>query len=283
MGCTERTDTAIMKAFCFSVHAVDVSDSDSSSSASEFIDADVREELDFRLTLLRDEIIEHYAQYVSRLCVLIKDRTNVDDFRTFLLRLPALATGLRKQRGGLLEDVKGKLQQADNINKIFDLIGDECASFLNYSIFESIRVEYCSDIDCPKLKYRSLLKDHVEKHNIKEFFAINPQLEKLTDTSKTLKLKMDIKLTNKVTRLIKLKHTLAVILGTTPGALRLISVKKGCVIITFCIPDSVGNVIFAENKISPKLTQHFRALRVLWMEYNSHRFNISGKVRSLCY
>ena len=244
---------------------------------SEPLDLVVQEELEFQLTHLRDKIINQYAQFVHRLCVIVKDKTNIDDFRTFLLRLPALASGLSKQHGGtgLLEDVKEKLDEAKSLNKIFDLLGDKCASFLNYGIFESIREEYCSDIDCPKLRYSDLLKEHIEKHNIKDFFAINPQLEKLTDETKTIRLKLDIDLTSKVTRLINIKHTLAAILGVTPRTLQLISVKRGCVVVTFLIQASVGGVVFADNMISPKQVQDIRALPALWMEYDGHRWNFT--------
>ena len=42
--------------------------------------------------------------------------------------------------------------------------------------------------------------------------------------------------------------------------LRLISVKKGCVVVIFLIPAAVGDAIFADKKINPKQAGLFRAL-----------------------
>ena len=55
------------------------------------------------------------------------------------------------------------------------------------------------------LKYHEHLKDYIDQHNIKEFFEINPQLEKRTAGHKELQFKFDIEQTSKIAKLADLK------------------------------------------------------------------------------
>ena len=50
----------------------------------------VHDDLIFLLNRKRDEIMNHYASFVSCLCTSVKATgVSVEDFRTFLLKLPA--------------------------------------------------------------------------------------------------------------------------------------------------------------------------------------------------
>ena len=225
----------------------------------------------------RTQIITKYAHFVSRICDTMVERdVSVTSLRTFVLQLPAFASDQEsKRQGRLLSEVEEKLEAVDSVDKIVNLIGRECASFLNYGIFKSIMDKYCGDLDCDEFNYPTHLKDYVDRHNVKEFFDVNPQLEKFTKNSKKLKLKMDIELTCKVARIVDLKYSLGAILGLRPSALRLYSVEEGCVIVTFLIPAFVKDAIF--KKITDKQKKDIQALSVLWMECDEYRVNFVKK------
>ena len=54
------------------------------------LDPEVHDDLIFLLNRKRDEIMNHYASFVSCLCTSVKATgVSVEDFRTFLLKLPA--------------------------------------------------------------------------------------------------------------------------------------------------------------------------------------------------
>lgn len=135
---------------------------------------------------------------------------------------------------------------------------------MNYEIFQSIQDKYCSDVDCEDFKYPGRLQAYIKKHEVKEFFDINPQLEKFTKASRKLKLKIDIGLTSKVAKVVDLKSSLAALLDLTPSALRLFSIEEGCVVVTFFIPAFVADVVFpANNNFSTKYEEGFRRLSIL--------------------
>ena len=193
---------------------------------------------------------------------------------TFLLELPAFASDEDENQGRLLSGVQEKLEKADTIYNVFNLLRKECASFLNYDIYESIQNKFCTEVECEDFKYPERLKAYIEQHSIKEFLDVNPQLEKFTKASKKLTLKIDIEVTSKVAKVVNLKSSVAALLGLRPTALRLLGIEEGCVIVTFLIPAFVADAIFGAGKIvSTKLKEELRNLPVLWM--NCGNFNLT--------
>ena len=130
---------------------------------------------------------------------------SVQRLQTYLLKLPAFSSDEDENQGKLLSGVEQKLEKADTIYKIFDLLGKECASFLNYDIYKSIQDKYCGGFDCEDFKYPEWLSAYIDKHKIKEFFYINPKLEKLNEASTKLMLKLDIEATSRVVKVVDLK------------------------------------------------------------------------------
>ena len=68
-----------------------------------------------------------------------------------------------------------------------------------------------------------------------------------------------------------------------PDALRLISVEKGCLVVTFLIPTQLAQIIFTgEKEFTAEEIKEFQALSVLWLECNQRRFEFligqKGKV-----
>ena len=249
----------------------------STGPSSTVLDPEVREDLKYILKQNRKQIINQYARYVSCLCSSLKKKgVDVEELSTFVLQLPAFSPDeedeLQDKR--LLSEMKMEIEEAKTVNKIFNLIGDKCASFLNYDIFQSILENYCSDMDCEQFQYPEKLQAYIDRHNIKEFFEINPQLEKFVDKSKKLKLKIDIDVTTKAAKIVDLKSSVASVLGLNPSALRLFSIEEGCVIATFLIPVSIAQAIFTrERGITSGQREGLRGLKVLWMKCDDYEYD----------
>jgi hypothetical protein len=189
---------------------------------------------------------------------------SVEDFRTYLLKLPAFASD---HHDTLLSGVRAEMKKADTINKLFDLIGEEYTSFLNYDIFQSILNKYCKGVDCEDLKYPEHLKAYVDEHNVAEFCSVNPQLAKTSTTSEKLHFKFDIEKTCRVGKVFDLKPKIAKLLGVIPSALQLFSVEDGCIIVTYLIPAFVAENIFAEDgDMTVEQWTAFQALSVQWVK-----------------
>lgn len=245
--------------------------------ASPPLDPEVKEDLIHMLKLSLKQIRTQYACYVSSLCDCVVEKgVTVQRLCTFLLKIPLSEDD---QQGMLLSGIERKLEEADTVYKIFDVIGKECASFLNYEIYQSILDKYCSDVECEDFRYPELLKAYIDKHNVKEFFSVNPQLEKCTEASKRMKLKIDIERTTKVAKVVDLKSSIAALLRLRPSALRLISVEEGCVMITFLIPVAVADTMFAAHKtMTPKQVEGFKSLSVLWIECGNFNFTFGKPI-----
>ena len=223
-----------------------------------------------------------FAHYVSSIIDCVVDRdVGVQRLRAFLLELPTFASGEEENQGRLLSGVEEKLEKAGTIYEIFNLIRKECASFLNYDIYLSIQNKFCSDVKCDDFKYPERLKAYINEHKVKEFFDINSQLEKITEASKKLCLKLDIEVTSKVTKLVDLKSTVAALLGLKPSALRLYSVEEGCVVVTFLIPFFVVDIVFAAGRMTSKTMKSFQELSVLWMKCGNFNFDLGGTIKPL--
>ena len=207
---------------------------------------------------------------------MIKKGVTVEHLRTYLLKLPAFACTADDKKNTLLAGVKAELKEADTIHKIFDLIGEEYTTFLNYDVFNFIYDKYCPDMEHEDLKYPEYLRAYINQHNIKEFFEINPKLEKCTAAYKKLQFKLDIEPTCKIAKIVDLEPKIASILGVKPSALRLVSVEEGCVIVTFLVPAFVADAILpADKKMTTDEAIALRALSVLWVQCGDYREEVN--------
>lgn len=271
----ETPESSITSSAESSLQATDQSISSSpSSSVTSPLEDDIKMDLHYQLEQNLDQIMQRYASFVSCLCDNVKKKEiTVENLRTYLLKQRAFAgSDGDDKRDMLLSEVRTKLQKAGTINEIFDLIGEEGTSYLNYDIFKFILDKYCHDVEDDDLKYPEYLKEYIEQHNVKEFFEINPQLEKDTAGYKKLQLKFDIEQTSKMVKLVNLKPAIAKILGLMPSALRLVDVEEGCVVATFLIPTFVADDIFpADKKMATHEADALRALSVLWVKCENYR------------
>ena len=189
----------------------------------------------------------------------------LEDFRHFLLGLSPYVDDYGDEWPRLLDHVKAKIEMADSIVRIFQVLTTDCCSFMDVSIFQSIIDEYEIDINSDvKLQYSEHLKSYLLNHKISEFIMINPKLDRLKN-SDILILKFNTDLSSSITKVLDLKSAIADILGLkSSAALQLLSIKKGCVVVTFSILSTVAESVFAQG-LTAKQEADIRALSVLWL------------------
>ena len=214
------------------------------------LDPRVRADLKQQLKLNFKQLSRRYGSFVSYVRrSVIKKGFTAEEICAYLLGLPALKSGESDQQVMLLSEISDKLEKATTVNGIFNVLNRNYATFLNYEIFQCIAEEYEVDPDHEKMKYPEYLDDYIKKHKLSEFEEINPLLKKFECGTNEMVLKFDIELTCSLAKLQDYTSNIADILGLRPSALRLLSIKEGCVVITLLIPASVADVIFSSNKV----------------------------------
>ena len=262
--------------------AVDAPRRSPSQSSISSLDPDIRMDLEQQLEMNLEQIIGHYASYAHYILTSIQAKgIGANSFRSYLLNLTAFRPGCREQCK-LLSGMKAELDEADTINKIFDLVSCNCASFFNIKIFQLLvdRFGIKDTEDTGILDYPEHLKAYINMHKISEFIAINPALEKHSTGSAKITFKFDLELTSKLAKVTKLQAAVAKILGLKASTLQLLSIEKGCVTVTFHIPAEAADILFVHNKeFTQGDIEDFRALSVLWLECNGHKYDFAkGKV-----
>ena len=232
------------------------------TESREQVDPDIREAIQLQLKHNLDQILTQYALYVSYICESVKKKKKpVDNLRTFLLNLPALKYRIEEEEHTLLAGKRDKLNDQTTINGIFDLISEECASFLNYGLFESIAKKYKISGKSDDMQYPKHIQVYLNSHKISEFVQINPLLGSMNDSSKrALAFKFDIKLTERVSNIMSLKQCVADVLGLNILSLELVDVSKGCVLVTFLVPKHIADNI-ERTFTSKQKKSEFQALR----------------------
>ena len=226
--------------------------------------------LEYQLRRRNDKIQTQYALFKSCIITCVKrEGVDVADLRSFVLELPAFANDSQPI---LLHGIKEELHQATTINEIFDLIGEKCASFFHYEIFDSIKSAYCTtplDDEKPKLDYVEHFKKYIELIKISEFFNINPKLKEKYSNSETIENTFKvgkINMSSKISTAINLRDAIASNLDILPATLKLVSIEEGCVIVTFLIPTVVAEIIFANvNKLNSQQVERFQSLSIFWL------------------
>lgn len=230
-------------------------------------------DLEHQLKLNCEQIQNRYASFVYSLSeYVIKKGVGASKLRRFILNLPASQSSRNRD----------KLKKADDIDEIFDLTED-CASFVHYDIYQSIRDTFCSGWkDFPELNYPKDFRDYIERHTIEEFSKSIPNLKEkhAKMASKELTFKFDnIHVHDRVIKLEDLRMVVAKVLRLHPSEVLLIDVEKGCVIVTFLIPTSVAEDIFAQ-KLSSSQVKEFEMLSVLWIRCGNFEMKFTTGVPS---
>ena len=229
---------------------------------------------DLRRQLKRNyqKITSRYASFGVRLRQAVTATgVTLEDFRHFLLGLSPYVDDYGDERPRLLDHVKAKIEMADSIVRIFQVLTTDCCSFMDVSIFQSIIDEYEIDTNSDvKLQYSEHLKSYLLDHKISEFIMINPKLDRWKN-SDILILKFNTDLSSSITKVLDLKSAIAEILGLKSGAaLQLLSIKEGCVVAAFSILSTVAESVFARG-LTAKQEADIRALSVLWLECGDYK------------
>ena len=144
-------------------------------SSSGSLDSATLEDLEQQLDLELQHITNRYASYVHCIRKSIKEKgVTAEDLCAYLMNLRAFKPGNRKQMPVLLSGMRDELERAKTIDKIFIILSDKCASFLNFEIFQSIADDYEIDKNQERLNYPQYLREYAEKHKLSEFIDMNP-------------------------------------------------------------------------------------------------------------
>ena len=238
----------------------------------EDLDPDTLRDLRRRLKKNYKEINARYASFgVSLRQAVTATGVTLDDFRHFLLGLSPYVDDYGDEQPRLLDHVKAEIKMADSIIGIFIVLTTECCSFMDVDIFQSIIDEYEIDTNSDvKLQYSEHLKSYLLNHKISEFIMINPKLDRFKNSDK-LVLKFNTDLSSSITKVLDLKSAIADILGLkSAAALRLLSIKEGCVVVTFSILSTVAESILARG-LTAKQEADIRALSVVWLKCGDYK------------
>lgn len=171
-----------------------------------------------------------YSHYVRHIRLSLRNQgVSAEDLCSDLLTMPATNSDEDEDELALLSVRKCELEKAVTLNEIFNILVTNCASFLEYDIFQYIVDTYEMDDGQEVLKYPEYLKAYLEKHKVSEFVKINPLLSTESDLSTELVLKINIELTVKMSKVTDLKKEVAKILGLNSHSLQLVDIKEGCV------------------------------------------------------
>jgi hypothetical protein len=229
------------------------------------MDPAVRMDLEFVLRENSDKIQRQYALFVYDLCEYLKEQgTTPTQLRTFVQCQP-------------LSGRAHGLEEADTLNRIIDLIGDQCASFFHYHIYQSIQDQFCTDTENPNLKYSEHFKAYINLHKISEFFSINPKLtSRHSAGSEELVLKVgNLQMCDKLVKAVDLQCAVAMVLRKMPSELQLISIEGGCVVLKFLISTAVRSTL---TELSSDQKKELQELSILFLKCGDYKLELSSAV-----
>ena len=237
------------------------------------LNSDVEMDLKFVLERNLKGIIRKYGAYIDCLRALLEEKgVSPVALRSYLLSVTAFSNKYDGQRLALISDKKNKLENAETITDIFIFLTTECASFLNYDIFQDILEKYKINEDQKELKYPEHIQDYIEKHKVSEFVKINPLLKSKNSFEK-LTLKYDVEYTCRLAKVKELKNSIAEIMDLNPSALHIVDIKEGCIVVTFLIPASVADSIFTPDTVfTSEQEAELRAASVKWLKCKGYTF-----------
>ena len=202
---------------------------------------------------------------MTSLCTaVIATQVSLENFRLYVLSLFEFQDQDGKQPAPSDNVKKDKIERADSIHRVFEVLTTDCCSFLNIDIYKSIMKKYDIKAETEDLRYPNHLIDYIHKHKISEFLSINPRLKTIPDSLKKLTLKFDVKDTSKIAKVCNLKRCIAGILNLPPSALQLVDIEKGCVVVTFLIPTEVADYIISTLK--DQQIADIQELSVKWLK-----------------
>lgn len=249
-----------------------------------FLYADkVTEDVEFQLEENLDLIKTRYASFVASLCEKVERQVAPKQLCLFLRNLSAFSIRSR-QRSLLPPKVIAELNEAETIYAIFKILDEKCASFINYGIFQKILKKYCpyakhKDFKCEDLKYAQYFHQYIEKNNVSEFIRINPKLkEYCTEESSKLIIKLNLKHTEKFSKVMDTKYCIAAMYKIQPSLLRIVDIREGCVEVTLLIPTHIAKILFhPDANITAQQEIGLKNMSVMRLQCNRYTLNFASE------
>ena len=231
-----------------------------------------------QLQLHLKEVINLYASFVSTTCTEIRNSSvTVDELRSFLLNQSAFLSDNHQRPDLILYcHLREKLEQAETIIKIFEIISVHHASFINHEPFTSIARRFGTAKSREKLdKFLDHLQNYLDIHNLTEYTEVSPMYGVEVDPTTKLVLRFDFDRTLRIAKVFELRTSFAEALGLRGCVLRLHEVDEsdGAVVTLLC-PPAVAQYLFnSGTKFTEKQLLDLRALLLLTLEYCGHHFD----------
>ena len=205
-----------------------------------------REDLEIQLNDDYLNINQEYATFASSLRRSLKQRgispLELADCLMELRGYEPLSNSSDEKGICLLEDHYSELKEAKDITRVFEILSDY-SSFFNYDIVAFIAKNLGSESDKKNLAtYEAALETYC-RHHVFECPSYSSRSSKFPD----LVLKVDPKVTESdkftLKSLHRFKMKVAKALKITKHSLKVCSIKKGCLEITFQIPSHIKKAI----------------------------------------
>lgn len=253
----------------------------STSCSIATLDYHTHQDLKIKLEEELQRIMGLYSIYVRCIRKALQARDiSAKELSSDLLMMSAIDVTDVEKKCMLLSAHRAELERAVDLFDIFNLLTTECASFLNFNIFQFMVDSYKLDPGQEELSYPEHLKAYINKLKIEEFSKINPLLKSFCDPSNevSLVLKIDIQSTSRLAKLTDIQTAIAKILNLSSAVLRLVNIEEGCVVVTFLLPAHVAELVFNKHTLfGEEQVKMFQVLKVLSLEGNGCKFEFTAK------
>lgn len=246
----------------------------SSGSDNSSMPSDIQKDIMLRLRFNLDKIMDKYSYFVEGIRKALNEKgISAGDLCSFLLSKPVF--NYDEQNYKLFQERKEDLENAVDVNRIFNLLHDYC-SFLNYEIFLSIAIRFDICKSKEEMDYPEHLKDYINMHKVEEFIKLNPVLLPHVSSSK-LTLKLNIEQTTRLAHMKNIADAICYIMKWEPSTVRILGIEEGCVALTLLIPTFLANIVFTGRTTwTDAQRSKFEELKIMSITCNGYNYHFSG-------
>ena len=208
----------------------------------EGLDKLQKEDLRTRLKRETKAIMLQFYGLLSDFFESLKRRSiSVDDLKTHLMALDAFDED-DSEHQSIFSEQSDKLEHADTINEVFAVIKVFC-SFFNYELIEYLIERVGTDEDKTHFKdYQSKFAEYARRR----IYESPPKTAMCTPDQSKIYIKLESRYSEKhsLNDLRNFRFHLSELLKISPYALRLCCIEKGCIRLTFQLPNFVKQRVF---------------------------------------
>ena len=234
-----------------------------------------KEELQELLKESTTRIMKEFYFLVSMFFMSLKQRViSVQDMKTHLMVLNAYSGSSSKWQQSLFQDQLEELKGASTMNAIFDVLQGFC-SFINYDL-----IEYLIDLvgtreDKERLK---VYKDRFAEYAKRRIYECPSELATSVVGQCDVYVKVESRFENfSLHELCAFRKNISDLLELSRYAIRLCCIEKGCIKLTFQIPN------FVQDRIFPLRSQQKRELTKLGIRQLTTSGNIVYELFQVCF